>query len=144
MVNDRFRAPDPDPSDVLGAAHCTYLEGYGSITTVEIQLIYVSGPNPFRPAYSPQEIAAVRDRKLKKLPVLRDAMRTLIASSATSLDSVPPNQRIALEAKLQHFSWEDSSGIPQRILMSSEKSKLLAAQGSPTVLAAAIEEQDSK
>lgn len=141
MVNDKFRGPGPDPYDVLGAAHCAYIEGYGAITTVEIQLIYVSGVNPFRPAYSPQEIAAVRDRKLKKLPVLRDAMRALIASSATALDSVPPNQRIAIDAKLQHFSWEDSKGIPQRILMSAEKSKILAAQGSPAALAAAIEEQ---
>ncbi|HWE48247.1 MAG TPA: hypothetical protein VG273_00555 [Bryobacteraceae bacterium] len=141
MVNDKFRGAGPDPYDVLAAAHCTYLEGYGAITTVEIQLIYLSGVNPFRPAYSPQEIANVRERKLKKLPILRDAMRSLLAASATRLDSVPPEQRIALDASLQHFSWEDSRGIPQRLLMSGEKSKILAAQGSPAALAAAIEEQ---
>jgi hypothetical protein len=141
MVNDKFRVPGPDPYDLLGTARTTWLEGYGALTTVEIELVYVSGITPFRPAYSPQEVASLHDRKVKKLPVLKDTMRTLIAGTATALDSVPPNQHIAFEARLWHFSWEDAKGIPQRIFMSGEKSKILAAQGSPAALAAAIEEQ---
>jgi len=142
MVNDRFRAPGPEPYDLLGTARCTYLDGWGALTTVELGLVYIMPPNPFRPAYSPLELAALRDRKLKKLPVLKDAMRNILASSAAALDSVPPNQHIALETRLWRYSWEDSKGIPQRIFMSAEKSKLLAAQGSPANLAAVIEEQN--
>ena len=141
MVNDKFRTPGPEPYDLLGTARCTYLDGWGALTTVELELVYVTAPNPFRPAYTPQEIATLHDRKLKKLPVLKDAMRSILANSAAALDSVPPNQHIAMEAKLWRYSWEDSKGIPQRIFMSAEKSRLLAAQGSPANLAAVIEEQ---
>jgi hypothetical protein len=142
MVNSKFgRGLGADPFDLLGTAHCTYLDGFGAAITLELQLVYVSGPTPFRLTYSPQEIAALHERKLKKLPVLKDAMRSILAGSATTLDSVPPNQRIAMDAKIWHYSWEDSKGIPQRILMFAEKSKLLEAQGSPTALAAVIEEQ---
>ena len=141
MVNDKFRVPGPDAYDLLGTARCTYLEGYGALTTVEIELVFVSGITPFRPAYTAQEIAALRERKLKKVPILKDDMRRILANSAAAFDSVPPNERIAIEAKLWHYSWEDSKGIPQRILMSAEKSKLLGAQGSPAALAAVIEEQ---
>lgn len=142
MVNDKFRAPGPDQYDLLGNARTTWLEGYGALTTVEIQLVFVSGITPFRPAYSAQEIALLHDRKLKKLPILKDTMRNLLASSAIKLDSVPPNQRIAFEARLWRFSWEDSKGIPQRVIMSAEKSKILGAQGSPAALTAVIEEQE--
>jgi hypothetical protein len=142
-MNDRFRAPDgPDPYDLLGTARGTYLDGYGALITVELQLVYTSGINPFRPAYSPQEIAALRERKLKKLPVLRDAMRSLMASSAVTLDSLPLNQRVAIEARLWRYGWEDSKGLPRRILMSAEKSKLLAAKADPAALAAAIDDQE--
>ena len=105
---DKFRATRPGRLRIAGTARCPYLEGYGALTSVEIQLVFVSGITPFRPAYSAQEIAALHDRKLKKIPVLKDAMRGILASSALALDSVPPNEHIALEAKLWHYSWEDS------------------------------------
>ena len=141
-VNDKLRAPGADQYDLLGTARCTYLNGYGALITAELQLVYTSGVNPFRPAYTPQEIAALRDRKLKKLPVLKDAMRSLMASSAATLDSLPLNQKVAFEARLWRFRWEDSKGIPERIFMSAEKSKLLSAQGNAAALAAAVEEHE--
>jgi hypothetical protein len=137
-VNDRLRAPGPDAYDLIGTARCTYLDGFGALISVELQLVFVTGINPFRPAYSPAEIAALHDRKLKKVPALRELMRSLMVNSATALDSVPPNERIALEARLWHSNWEDSKGIPSRIFMSAEKSKLLSTP-SP---AAIIDEQD--
>jgi len=141
-ANDRFRASGTDPYEFLGTARCTYINGYGALITLELQLVYASNVNPFRPAYSPEEIASLHDRKLKKLPVFKDTLRALMASSATTLDSLPLNQRIAVEARLWHFRWEDNKGMPERIFMSAEKSKLLAAKANPAALAAAIEEQD--
>ena len=141
-MNDAFRAPGAEPYVILGTARGTYLGGYGALMTVELQLVEVPQINPFRPSYSPQEIAVIRDRKLKKLPVLREAMRGLLASSAMTLDSLPLNEHVAIEARLWQYRWEDSKGIPQRIFMSAEKSKLLAARSNAAALAAVIDEQE--
>ena len=141
-ANDRLRAPG-DPYNLLGGTtRCTYLNGYGALITVELELVAASDINPFRPAYSAQEIEALHDRKVKKLPVLKDTLRALMVSSADTLTSLPPNERVAVEARLWHFRWEDSKGIPDRIFMSAEKSKLLTAKANPAALAVVVEEQD--
>jgi hypothetical protein len=142
MMNDSFRAGTTDPYDLLGTARGTYLAGYGALFTVELQLVYVTPPMPFRSPYSPQEIAAMHDRKLKKLPVFKETMRTLIASAGTSLDSLPPNERISMESILWRYTWEDSRGLPQRIFMTVEKQKLRQAVASHADLASVIEEQE--
>ncbi len=142
-MNDKFRAgASVDPYDLLGTARTTYLEGYGALMSVELELVYVAPLNPFRPTYSPQEIAAMRDRKLKKLPVLKEAMRSLMATAGTTLDSIPGNERISMEVRLWKYNWEDSRGLPSRVFMTAEKSKLLAAQANHTDLAAVILEQE--
>lgn len=142
LVNDKLRVPGADAYDLLGPARCTYVDGYGVVITLELQLVFAANNMPFRAAYSPQEVAAVRDRELKKLPLFKETLHELMAGSASTLDSLPLNQRIAIEARLFHFGWEDSKGVPGRIFMSAEKSKLLAAKANPAALAAAIEEQD--
>jgi hypothetical protein len=43
---------------------------------------------------------------------------------------------------LWHYSWEESRGIPQRVLMSAEKNQLLRAQAEHTDLATIIEERE--
>ena len=84
--------------------------------------------------------------KLKKLPELKDAMRTAMMNASTTLEGLPPNEHVTFEAVLFSFSWEKNAReMPHRIFMSAEKQKLLDAKASratPTDLAAIIEEQD--
>jgi hypothetical protein len=141
-MNDKFRIVTGDPYDLLGTARGTYIDGYGAVFTIELQLVYISPPSPFRPAYSPRELAGLHDRKLKKMPVLKDAMRGLMANSVNTLDSMPGNEHVAMEAILWRYSWEDSKGLPQRVLMTAEKGKLLEAVRANTDLASVIEEQE--
>ena len=141
-MNDRFRSVTGDPYDLLGPARGTYLDGYGAVFTIELQLVYVAPPNPFRPAYTPAEIAALHDRKMKKLPAMKEAMRGLMAGACNTLDSMPGSEKISMEAILWQYSWEDSHGLPQRVLMTAEKSRLLEAAASHADLASVITEQD--
>jgi hypothetical protein len=55
---------------------------------------------------------------------------------------MPGNEHIAMEAILWRYSWEDSKGLPQRVLMTAEKSKLLEAVSSHADLASVIEERE--
>jgi hypothetical protein len=141
-LNDAFRANTPDPYNLLGTARGTYIPNHGTVFTVEMQLLYVTPPNPFRPVISPQELDSIHERKLKKLPVLREAMQNQMLSACKTMDGLPLNEHVAMEAILFSFSFENSKGLPQRIFMTAEKGKLLEAQASHADLATVIQEQD--
>ena len=141
-INTRFRANVADPYDLLGTARGTYLDGYGVVFTLELQLVNVMPPNPFKQAISDEEKAQIRDRKLAKLPQLKDTMRGLMAMASTTLPGLPANERVAMEAILWTYSWENSRGMPKRVFMSAEKQKLFDAQASHANLASIIEEQE--
>jgi hypothetical protein len=142
VLNDVFRANTPDPYNLLGNARGTYIPSYGTVFTVEIQLLFVTPPNPFRPVISPQDIESMHERKLKKLPVLRQAMQNQMLSASRTMDELPLNEHVALEVILFSFSFENAKGLPQRILMTAEKGKLLDAQANHADLATVIQEQD--
>jgi len=141
-INAKFRVNSPDPWDLLGTARGTYLEGYGVVFTWELQLVFVSPPSPFNPKISEADVAQVHERKLKKIPQLKEAMRSLMLAACNSLPGLPPEERVSMEAILWNYSWENSRGMPRRVFMSVEKQKLLDAQAAHTDLALVIEEQE--
>lgn len=146
-INEEFANYSGDPYVVLGNARGTYLEGYGALFTVELDLINTGplSPNPFKQKVTAQEIATTRERKLKKLANLRESMRSLMVNAGGTLEGLPPNERVSMEAVLLYNSWEESRGMPRRLFMSAEKQKLVGARaahaGQPE-LAAIIEEQE--
>jgi hypothetical protein len=144
-IDQTFAPRATDPFDVLGQTRGTYLEGYGSLFTVELDLIPAGPLNPFRPTVSKAEIDSTRERKLKNLAALKPLMRTILVNASGTLEGQPSNERVAIETILLYFSWEDSKGLPRRVTMSAEKQKLLearAAHASQTELAAFISEQE--
>lgn len=148
-VDKTLRAPLDDPYELLGGTRGTYLEGYGTLFTFEVDLVSTGGimtVGPFGRPMTPEQVAKLRDRKLKKLPELKDSMRSLMADAGSTLEGLPPNERIAMEAILLNGPGEKSiREIPRRIFMSAEKQKLLDAKANhatPAELAAIVEEQD--
>jgi hypothetical protein len=146
-INERLAGSTADPYEIIVDSRGTYLEGYGAVFTNEINLVNSAAfnPYPFRPTVSPQQIAQVHERKVKKLAELKDTMRTLLMDASNTLESMPANEKVAIEAKLFSFSWEDGKGIPHRLLMSAAKQKLVAARSSHASkadLAAIIDEQE--
>jgi hypothetical protein len=146
-INEKVAAYSPDPYYALGDARGTYLEGYGVLFTNELNLINNASltPSPFKPVVSKEEVAAVHDRKVKKLGELKDMMRRLMMNESATLEGLPPNERFAMETILFGYSWENSRGLPHRVFMTAEKQRLLdarAAHASPEQLASIIEEQE--
>lgn len=141
-IDDKFRANPSDPYDFLGTARGTYMNGYGALFTFEIGLTYVPAISPFNLSVSPQQVAAIHERKLKKLPVLENTMRGLVADASTTLEGLPANEHIAIEALLFSYSWENSRGLPHRVFMTVEKQKLRSAIASHADLATVIETQE--
>jgi len=144
-TNDRFAPDAGDPWALLGDARGTYLPGYGGLFTFEMSLVNVQPITPFHMTVTPQEIKTVHERKIKKLVVLKSAMRELMLQSAASLSTLPPTEQITFEAYLIAFSFEDRTGLPRRLTMTASRQKLLDAvanHATPAALASLIEERE--
>lgn len=112
---------------LMGNTRGIYLEGYGAVFTAEINL--VTGPTMLgRVELSKEEIARFRQKKLQRLPQLKEALRQMMVDAAASLDGVPPDEQIVISVFLSSYPWEDKTGLPSQVMMQAEKGKLLAAQ----------------
>ena len=139
-IDNKLHAAGPDPYDLLGLTRGTYLAGYGVLFTFEVNLIYSSGPNPFRPQISREEIANLRDRKFRKILILKDTMRRTMANAA-ALPGLTPDDHVAVEAFLIYNYWENQTGMPHRILMTASRSSLQDAAAKNADLTTVIQEQ---
>jgi hypothetical protein len=128
-INDRVRSNINDPYDLLGPARGTYLEGYGAVFTVEMNLV-VASPlmvSPFHPAPTEKDVTEMHERKARKVAVLKGAMRDLMASACKTLQALPADEHIVMEAFLFNYGWEQSRGLPHRIMLTARKQKLIDA-----------------
>jgi hypothetical protein len=107
--------------DVLGAARGIYLDGYGVVFTVEVSPIVTPTVNPFRPVMTEPEKAKVHQRKLERLPMLKQLMRDMWRESATALTSIPDNQQVVIAVRLLYHPWEDTRGLPGEIVMKGDR-----------------------
>lgn len=119
------RVGGPDSFDLLGPTRGVYVEGYGVVFSSEVNLILSPNLSPFHQQFTKIEIARIHDRKLQRLPLLKQDMRQMLASSAASLENLPPNEQVVVAVTLFRYSWEDSNGLPQQIVMQAERQKLL-------------------
>jgi len=146
-INQTLSSGAADPYDLLGTARGTYLAGYGAVLTFELDLINAGPitPTPFKQTVTPQEKTTTHERKLKNLAILKDSMRTMMMNASGTLEGMPSNEQVSMEAILFYYSWENSKDMPRRVLMSAEKQKLLdakAAHAGPQELAAIIDTQE--
>jgi len=137
------QTPGPFGFQVLSTAPAIYVQGVGAVLSSVVSLSYIDQPSPFREPFTPKELAAARQRKVDRVPLLEQNMREVMAETAAAgdIDPVPPNERIVLGVTLFYFKWEDSSGLPRQIIMSAEKQKLLQARRTKVDLATVIQEQ---
>ena len=133
------RLSQDNPFVLLGPTRGIYLDGYGAVFTAEINL--VSAPAAlmmFRPQMTKEEIEQHRQLKLSRVPQLKQAMRQAMIDSAASLDTVPPQEQIVVVAMLSKYPWENTTGIPQQIMMQASKKDLLDQRNNPSGLDSVI------
>ena len=114
-----------DPLYLLGATRGIYLEDYGAVLTAEVNLLAGPGLTPFRPKLTKEEVARLRAKKLERVPALKQMMRGMMITAATTLQSVPSEQQIVVGVSLFYYSWEDTAGLPGQIVMKAPRKTLL-------------------
>jgi hypothetical protein len=139
-LDDRVKSLWADnPFSIIRPTRGLYLDGYGAVFTAEINL--VSSPAAmlmFRPQMTKEEIEQHRQKKLSRLPQLKEAMRQALLDSAASLDTVPGEEQIVVVAMLSKYPWEDTTGLPQQIMMQASKKNLLDQRNNPAALDSVI------
>jgi hypothetical protein len=80
---------------------------------------------PFRPAFTDEQKEALRVKKMLRVGDLKKMMRSMMVDTATALEAIPPQQRVAVAVSLFRFSWEASEGLPDQILMEAQRQVLL-------------------
>jgi hypothetical protein len=147
-LNDRLQHSNlNDPYDLLGRARGSYLAGYGALFTVELNLVSLPplALSPFSQGISKPEIAAMHDRKVKKLGALRDLMHELMLNAGATLAAMPAGERVTMEAFLFNYRWENATGLPHKVVMTADRQKLAEARAgkvSAAELAAIISETE--
>ena len=132
-----------DPFMLLGTTRGLYLNGYGAVFTAEVNLVANAAISPFRPMFTKQEIARLRQKKHDRVTVLKEHMRNALIGAAASLDGVSPNEQIVLGVTLFYFNWEDRAGLPTQVVMQAPKKALLEAnKGNPAPLQAVLQVQE--
>ena len=114
---------------MMGTARGTYLDGYGAMFSVELNLVLVSPLNvsPFKPGISEAEVMAMHDRKEHKVESLKESMRGLMVGASKTLTGLPANEHIVMEAFLFNYRWENTRNLPHRIILRASKQQLLDA-----------------
>ena len=100
---------------------------------------------PFSQTTSKTETTALHDRKTKKLVELRGAMRDLMLTAGVTLAAMPAGERVTMEAFLFNYRWENSAGLPHKLVMTADRQKLADARSaklSTSELAALIQETE--
>src|SRR5262249_5316405 len=108
--------PD-DPAKVVGLTQGAYIGGSGAVFMSELDLAPGASITPFHQTLSRDEMTRLHDKKLTRLPKLKEAMQNMLQSSAASLDSVPADEQVALGITLFYWRGENTEGLPQQIVM---------------------------
>jgi len=113
-----------DPYDLLGSARGVYLPGYGAVFTAELNLVFTL-ITPFHPEMTASDFQRLHDKKLKKLPALKQAMRQMLIDAAAALETAPPSEQIVLGVTLYYRNSELKDQLPAQIVMQAPRQALL-------------------
>lgn len=114
-----------EPAEVLGLTQGAYITGYGAVFMSEVNLVVTTGISPFHPSATPDDIKRTHEKKLARVGQLRTAMQNMLVDSAKSLDTVPPDDQLAMGISLFYWNWEDRTGLPAQIVMHAPRRVLL-------------------
>lgn len=112
-----------DPIELLGTTRGVYLERYGAVFTAEVNLV-VTAVTPFRPQLTAEEKEKLRQKKLSRLPQIKQIMRDILVHSGASLKTVPDTEQIVVGMHFFNAPWEITTGLPSQLLMQAPRKTL--------------------
>lgn len=112
-----------DPLVLLGNTRAIYVEGFGVVMTAEINLVTGPTVSPFNPSISKESIAKHHDRKVQRLPNLRDLLKSSASTARAWFPDLADADNLVVGITLLKYSWEDPAGIPSQLVAITQKRK---------------------
>lgn len=126
-MSDRLRTNEAlSTMYVLWQPRGAYLEGYGAVFTVELNLVPMGDISPFQKAYSAEQKRQLNIRKRQRLEDLTEQAREMLVEAASKLNVVPEGEKVALAVTLFHYNWEDVTDLPSQLVVQAPHKALLA------------------
>jgi hypothetical protein len=112
-----------DPYVLLGNSRAIYVEGFGVVMTAEINLVTGPTVSPFNPTISKEAATRHRERKLQRLPQLRQLVKSGADTARVWFPELPDGDNLIIGITLLKYAWEDGTGIPSQVVAVTQKRK---------------------
>ena len=117
----------PDPISLVGNTRGLYLSDYGAVFTTDVTLVTALGNSPFHQV-TPPEVVQVHQRKLSRVPLLKQAMLEMMKDTSAALKTLPETDQVVVAVRLFYMPWEDTTGLPAQILMHASRKAAMAGE----------------
>ena len=124
-VDRNFRPVAGDRPVAISSTRGIFLPGYGVVFSVEVNLVPMASPSPFRRSYTAEEVSDLNRRKREALEPLRHRMREVLLREGAALTDLAADLQVTLAVSLFHFPWEDRSDLPSQIVIGSSRAGLV-------------------
>lgn len=112
-----------DPFVLLGNTRAVYIDGFGVVMTAEINLSTGPTVGPFSPTISKESIAKHRDKKLQRLPQLKELIKKGTETARTWFPELAVTDNLVVGVTVLKYQWEDATGIPSQLVGITQQRK---------------------
>ena len=116
-----------DTIEQITHARALWIEGYGVLITVEVNLTRVSPLIGFAGGLSKAQKDRIRENKQKRLPEFRAFLEGLLLEATKPLEHLSAEDHMMLNVDLVYAPYEDSEGMPTTLSIVARKKDLLEA-----------------
>ena len=122
-IDSRFeRAIDEvSPMALAGVTRGFYLEGFGVVFSLEVNVVPTPNISPFFRGYNEEQKRALNRRKQERLKLLAARARKILTEEAAKVESLPADETLALAISLFYYNWEDIGGLPFQLVVQAPK-----------------------
>jgi hypothetical protein len=113
---------------LIGSTRGGYLQGFGAVFTLEVNVVPMANVSPFKPSYTEQELRQLNQRKRGRIPELEELAAGILVTEAGKLGAIPEGENIALIISLFHFTWEYAGDLPAQVVIQAPRRTLLDRQ----------------
>ena len=143
IVNTQLGGMFPEePWLLLGYTRGIYIEGVGVVFSADVNLATGPTVSPFSPNPGKEVLAGHHDKKLKRLPKLRETMYSIVRNMSTFLPALPPDEQVVFAVTLLRYPWETGNDIPSQIVMQVSRGRLLEAVAKNTALSSVVRAEE--
>ena len=125
-IDGRFEQTiHPSPMALVGVTRGFYLQGFGAVFSLEVNVVPTPNISPFFRGYDAEQKRNLNRRKKEQLKPLEARAREILTEEVAKVEALPADEAVALAISLFYYNWEDIGGLPFQLVVQAPKQVLL-------------------